>query len=73
MTPQDIRYISKIQMFQLQTENPYVDDFYCHIFGRKTYSGTKNEMYTLPKLKPNQIPKAKGGEKRNLPFRVSLQ
>ena len=54
MTYGDKKHVTKIQLMHLQTENPYLDDFYFEAFSKRDVDSVKQQL-TLPKLKPLQF------------------
>lgn len=50
MTPSDKKLITKIQLIQLHTENPYLDDFYFEAYSRRDQDPKKHHLI-LPKFR----------------------
>lgn len=62
MTFSEKKLITKIQLIQLHTENPYLDDFYFEAFSKRDQDPKKLHL-VLPKLKPLPTkPKSDSGE-----------
>jgi DNA topoisomerase 2-associated protein PAT1 len=49
MTPADKDLVKRILVAQVQTENPYIDDFYCHSY--RTHSGAGQSVLPGPNTK----------------------
>eukprot|EP00126_Sphaerothecum_destruens_P011161 Sdes_comp20868_c0_seq1m17776 len=60
MRDSEKQFLMKIQMSQLQTENPYVDDFYFQQYSLKqlqAHHGKRDIKILVPKLNPESHPK----------------